>query len=177
MKHKLLLLYSWLVRTLFFFIPDMPLTMRIRGWFYSLGMPRCGKNFQVTSDANIKTLENTYVGDNVLIGNNTILLGGGTITIGDNVLIGPQCIIVSGNHVFAGNSFNNKKADRGEIKIGSNCWIAANCTIAKGAEIPNKSILASNSFVGARLSKPHSIYGGSPAKYIKTINNVEQDEE
>ena len=47
MKHRLLLLYSWLVKTVLFFLPDIPLIMRFRGFLYSLGMPSCGSNFQV----------------------------------------------------------------------------------------------------------------------------------
>lgn len=58
MKHKLLLLYSWLVRTLLFFLPDMPLVMRFRGFLYGLGMAKSGKNIQVTHDAILRDLEN-----------------------------------------------------------------------------------------------------------------------
>ena len=47
MKHRLLLLYSWLVKTVLFFFPDVPLIMRFRGFLYGLGMPSCGSNFQV----------------------------------------------------------------------------------------------------------------------------------
>ena len=85
MKHKFLLLYTWLIRSLLFFLPDMPLLMRLRGGLYGLGMMKCGKDFQVTHDANVKVLEKISVGDHVFIGNSSVLLGGGGIEIEDYV--------------------------------------------------------------------------------------------
>lgn len=62
MKHKLLLAYSWFVRTILFFLPDMPLVMRFRGFLYGLGMAKRGKNIQVTHDAILRDLENMSLG-------------------------------------------------------------------------------------------------------------------
>ena len=62
MKHKLLLLYSWFIRTIMFFLPDMPIIMRSRGFLYGLGMAKCGKNIQVTHDAILRDLENICMG-------------------------------------------------------------------------------------------------------------------
>lgn len=62
MKHKFLLIYSWFVRTILFFLPDMPLVMRLRGFLYGLGMAKSGKNIQVTHDAILRDLENMSMG-------------------------------------------------------------------------------------------------------------------
>ena len=145
----------------------MPITMSFRGWLYGLAMPKCGKNFQVAADAYIKTLENTYIGNNVFIGNNSILLGHGKIIIEDNVLIAPLCLLTSGNHVLFDGSFQNKKADFGTIHIKKGSWIAANCTITKGAILPNNSVLAANSFLNSHFELNNSVYGGAPARFIK----------
>lgn len=170
MKHKLILLYSWLVRTLTFFVPDIPITMRFRGWLYGLAMPQCGKNFQVSYDAYIKTLDHSYIGDNVFIGSHTLLLGGGDIFIGDEVLIAPHCVIVSGNHKYKDGSFKAAEGVYGTIKIEANCWITSNCTIGVGALLPKGSVLAANSFLNKSFSVQNSIYGGVPAKHIKELD-------
>ena len=69
MKRKLLIIYSWLVRTLLFFWPDIPLFMKFRGWLYGLGMKRCGNDFQVTHDAIIKDFSGISIGNHVFCGN------------------------------------------------------------------------------------------------------------
>ena len=86
MKHKVLLVYSWFVRTVLFFLPDFPLFMRFRGWLYGLGMKKCGKDFQVTHSAVLNTIDMIVVGDNVYIANFCSLIANGVIEIGDNVL-------------------------------------------------------------------------------------------
>ena len=63
MKHRLLLLYSWLIKTMLFFFPDIPLIMRFRGFLYSLGMPSCGSNFQVAHNVTLNSIEGLTVGN------------------------------------------------------------------------------------------------------------------
>lgn len=56
------------------------------------------------------------------------------------------------------------------IEIGSYCWICNTTTIAAGAKIPDKTIVASNSLVNKDMSDipEESIIGGIPAKLIST---------
>ena len=170
MKHRLLLVYSWFVRTILFFFPDIPVFMRFRGRLYGLGMKKCGKNFQVTHSAILNTIDMIVVGDNVYIANFCSLIANGTIEIGDNVLFGPSVVVSSGNHKFE-NGRLLKESNQKDVIIGKNCWIAANCTVVGGAILPEGSILAANSVLTNKpdLVKTNCIYGGTPAKYIKTI--------
>lgn len=170
MKHKLLLVYSWFVRTILFFLPDIPLFMRFRGWLYGLGMNKCGNNFQVTHSAILNTIDKIVVGNNVYIANFCSIIANGYIEIGDNVLFGPGVVISSGNHKFA-NGQPIKESDQKDVTIGQNCWIAANCTIVGGSILPEGCVLAANSVLTSKLeiNATGCLYGGTPAKYIKTI--------
>lgn len=167
MKHKLLLIYSWFIRTILYFFPDMPIIMRFRGFLYGLGMKKAGRNFHVTNDVFIKGLEQISVGDDVIIGNHCIMLASSTLNIGDQVLIAPNVVIVTGNHSFANGSYRFGKAVRGDINIGKGSWIAANCTVAANSCLPAGSVLAANSFLNGLFSIKYAIYGGTPAKFIK----------
>ncbi|MBO7617865.1 MAG: acyltransferase [Bacteroidales bacterium] len=170
MKHKILLVYSWFIRTLLFFLPDIPLFMRMRGWLYGLGMQNKGKNFQVTHSAILNTLEMISVGNNVYIANFCSLIANGIITIGDNTLFGPGVVVSSGNHRFENGHFI-KQSDKKNVVIGKNSWVAANCTIVGGATLPESSILAANSVLTSKLDETISggLYGGTPAKFIKHL--------
>lgn len=168
MKHKILIIYSWFIRTVLFFLPDIPVFMRIRGWCYGLGMANCGRDFQVTHDAIIKGLQYMKVGRHVFIGDGTIIMGYGTITIEDEVMIAPHCIVISSNHVLLKGSFRYGKGDRGHIQIGRGAWVAGNCTIQRGASLPAGSVLSANSFLNKAFSEEDALYGGVPARFIKS---------
>lgn len=169
MKHKFLLIYSWFVRTLLFFWPDIPIVMRFRGLLYGLGMVGCGHDFQVTHDAIIKDLQGISVGSNVFVGNATVIMGSGSITIEDEVMFAPHCIAISGNHVRKNGSFRYGKGDRGHIHIGRGSWVAGNCTIGRGAYLPAGSVLSANSFLNKAFDEEGALYGGVPAHFIKKL--------
>ena len=170
MKHKLLLLYSWFIRTFFYFWPDIPLFMRWRGFFYGLGMKHCGKDFQVTHSAILNTLEEFDVGKRVYIANNCSLIANGRIIIGDYTLFGPGVVVSSGNHLFDGDKFV-KVSNKKDVIILKNCWIGANCTICAGAKLPEHSLLAAGSVLTTKTDKTdeYGLYGGTPARFIKSL--------
>lgn len=57
-----------------------------------------------------------------------------------------------------------------EIIIGNNVFIGLNAVILPGTVIGDNVIIAAGSIVKGEI-KSNSIYGGSPAKYIKSIND------
>lgn len=163
MKHKLLLLYSWLIRTTLFFLPDAPIFMRLRGKMYSYGMKECGRNFQVAHNAILNTLETISVGRDVYIAYSCVLLGGGEIELGDEVVIGPGVVIASGNRTRKFNSFRFGNSRAGTIQLEKGSWVGSNCTIVPGAILPKGSILAANSVLNRKFTTPNSLYAGVPA--------------
>ncbi len=170
MKHKFILLYSWLVRTCCYFLPDVPFLMRFRGWLYSLAMCKCGKNFQVNHSVILNGLDDMLVGNNVYIGNGCHIISNGKITIEDNVLLGPCVIISAGNHQFDGESYRQLPSNRKDVSIGSGCWIASHVTIVGGSKVPAQSIIAANSCVIPSIEQiQHGLYAGVPAKFIKSL--------
>ena len=169
MKHKIILLYSWLIRTILFFLPDIPIIMVFRGWLYGICMKKCGKKFQVTHDTIIRCLEYISIGNNCFIGNGCFVLADGPIYIEDDVLIGPHTVIVSGNHTEKNGSFRFGEIKIGEIYISKGCWVGANCSLTMNSHLPECSILAANSVLNKKYYEKNCIYGGAPAKKIKIL--------
>lgn len=172
MKHNVLLIYSWFVRTFLYFFPEIKSIMRFRGWLYGLGMKKCGKDFRVTSDVTIKPLEKIEIGENIFIGNGTFILAGSGLIIESKVLIGPKNVIVSGNHTFLNGGFLGPSKGE-QIVIGEGAWICANSTITSGAIVPSCSIVAPNTVFGKySASGSDALYGGgNVAKKIKILGN------
>ena len=179
MKHKLLIFYMWFVRSVMYFWPDIPPIMRLRGWLYKPGLKECGRNFQVTHNVVINTLECFHIGNNVRLGIFSRLNGtnNGECYIGDDVIIGQGSMISCGNHEFNGYNFRDKKPTRHYTTvIGRGSWIGANCTVTAGSHIPCYSLIAANSCVTHKMeTQEYAIYGGVPAKFIKVHYSLETE--
>ena len=92
---------------------------------------------------------------------------GGAITIGDDVLVGPNVVLRATDHRFAdaGRRISQQGHDAGEIKIGSDVWIAANVTVVGGVTIGDGAVVAAGAVV-TRDVAPYTIVGGVPARQI-----------
>lgn len=171
MKHKIFLLYAWFVRTFLFFLPDIPLLMRFRGFLYGFGMKKCGRNFQVAHSVIINGIDLCRIGNNVYIANGCSIILNGILTIEEEVILGPGVLVSSGDHQFDGKSFRHTESKKQDVFIGAGSWIGGNSSILGNANIPPKSIIAAGSVVTRKSCNGESgIYGGVPAKFIKTIN-------
>lgn len=169
MKAKILLFYSWFIRTFLFFFPDIPICMQFRGWLYGLFMKSCGKNFQVTHDSIIRDLQQIEVGSHCFVGNGSVIMGGGTIKIEDYVIIGPHAVIISDNHTIKNGSFKSGPISCGTIILKRGSWVAANSTMCINSVLPERSVLGANSMMNKEFIECESIYGGVPARFIKRM--------
>ncbi|BBU99378.1 acyltransferase [Providencia hangzhouensis] len=156
--HKLYLLYSWLIRVLLYFFPDMPIIMKFRGYLYSIPMSGCKRNFQVASSANLKGLENITIGKNCFFASNTIIDASTKLILNDDVMIGYSSIIVTGNHSIVNGSYRFGKPIRRQITIGRGTWIGANCVILPGVSITNSCCVAAGSVVNKSITEPGVFY-------------------
>ena len=171
MKHKIGLLYTWFVRIVLYIFPDIPLIMRLRGFLYSFALAECGRNFQITQNAILRSTDTIYIGNDVYIANNCVILGGGEIHIADEVLIGPNTVVASRNHMIKKNSFRFGESKGGSIRIGKGSWVAANCTLVANSALPDGSLLAANSVLTKKHVIMNALYAGAPAQFVKRFKH------
>jgi acetyltransferase-like isoleucine patch superfamily enzyme len=100
-----------------------------------------------------------------------LLIDKNKVIIGDDVAIGPFCsFICHSNHVSgASNLFRENYLD-GDISIGNNVFIGAQCTLLPGTIIPDNVVVASNSVVKGQLESGW-VYGGTPVKKLKPVSD------
>lgn len=112
------------------------------------------------------------VGNNVGLGSNCFFGSAGGIEIGNDTIFGNLVSIHSENHNFSNSTLpiRLQGVNRIGVFIGENCWIGAKTTILDGAKIGRNVIIAAGSVVLKGDYNSNSIYGGNPAKFIKSIS-------
>ena len=101
----------------------------------------------------VRHKENFTCGNNVEIGNFTVIGCEYGVTIEDNVKIGYLCAIMSDSTV------DNK---HGPVVLKRGCAIGTGCIIMPGITIGEGAVIGANSFVNQDVP-PDSTYAGSPA--------------
>jgi acetyltransferase-like isoleucine patch superfamily enzyme len=104
----------------------------------------------------------------IKIGDNTGMSGASIgaareIIIGANVLIGANCIITD-NDWHDSVYFSEHKP----VIIHDHAWIGVNCTILKGVEIGENSIIGAHSLVNKSIPA-NVVAAGNPCKVIKNL--------
>lgn len=105
---------------------------------------RAGKNLKLYPDVMIFGDGPIRIGNNVDIGNGTILYASknGGITIGDDTRIAAQSYIIDMDHgMKKGSKMSGQENTVEPIFIGNDVWIAANCTILKGSTIGDGAVI------------------------------------
>jgi acetyltransferase-like isoleucine patch superfamily enzyme len=126
---------------------------------------------RIHARTSIRNAQNIYLGNNVRITMDCCVWAeiNSKIIMGDNVLIGPGVKIFCGNHGTELNGIPMVFQNRVEkdIVIGNDVWIGANSVVVSGVKIYNGAVVAAGSVVTKDVAE-NSIYGGVPAKFIKT---------
>lgn len=98
-----------------------------------------------------------------------LLIDKNKVEIGNHVAVGPFCsFICHSNDLKGEHKLFSKNYLDGDIVIGNNVFIGAQCVILSGTVIEDNVVVASNSVVKGRLEEG-GVYGGSPVKRIKNI--------
>lgn len=113
---------------------------------------------------------NIHVGDNFLANYNVTILDIAPVHIGDNVMIGPNTLISTVGHPLSPKGRREHLGIAKPVSIGSDVWIGGNVTIIPGVAIGNNVVVAAGAVVTKDVPD-NCVVGGVPAKFIKSIEN------
>lgn len=148
--------------------------------FYFEGVDSNSNRIYIGSDSKIKGVEFIlrYGGSNkVVVGSHTTFGGevqieaseGTSINMGEDCMFAHRIWVTTTDHHSLLSSDGNRINGAKSIYIGSHVWVGTGCTILKGSQIPNGSIIGANStYTADHLNEMNSIYAGIPAKKIKS---------
>ena len=131
----------------------------------------CGNKVTFYPDVTLFGDGNINIGDNVDIGQGTIIYAssrdGGGVTIGSNTMIAAQCYIIDVDHgIQKGININCQPNTVAAVEIGQDVWIGAGVKILKGSKIGNGAVIGAGAVVKGNIPE-NAIALGIPAKVIK----------
>ena len=129
-----------------------------------------GENPVVLPVFNCDNGQNIHVGDNFLANYNVTILDIREVRIGDNVMIGPNTLITTVGHPLNPMGRRKHLGKATPVTIGNDVWIGGNVTILPGVNIGNNVVIAAGAVVTKDVPD-NSLIGGIPAKVIKELVN------
>lgn len=89
------------------------------------------------------------------------------IQFGKNVWVGPRVSIISMNHDV---DDYHKYLKAPPIRIGDNCWLAANAVILPGVVLGPHTIVAAGAVVTQSFPEGDQVLAGVPARAVKKLD-------
>ena len=144
-------------------------------YVFILGLAKkVGDNIRIGQGVIIDNISELQIGNNVSLNSYCYLIASGGITIGNNVSIAHHSSIVAESHTWDDVTIPicYNKLIPTPVVIEDDVWVGCGVRIIGPAHIRNRTIIAAGAVVKGELDT-HKIYGGIPAKVIKTIDSEE----
>ena len=142
---------------------------------------KCGSCVKIGRSVRIYGVNNLILGSIVSIGEwATIMCTRAKVKIGDYVMFGPNVTIITGGHrtelvgryMTTVTNAEKRPEDARDIIFEGDNWIGANATILRGVTVGRGAIVAAGAVVTKDVT-PYSVWGGVPARCLKTRFDAE----
>lgn len=159
--------YCWfvLVMKLSGFLPDFRVIMRLRGFLVRPCFRKCGRNFEICSNAMVVYSSNVSVGDNVYIAYGCWIQGVGDVTLQDEVMLGPYTVLASSNHQKGGDSYRFAVGLHKPIVMKRGSWTGAQVVVTAGVTVGAGAACAAGAVV-TRDVPDGAVVAGVPARVL-----------
>lgn len=134
----------------------------IRRFFYRVGGMKIGKGSTIHMGLRLYNPSNISIGDDSVIGENTVLDGRATLSIGNHVAIASEVMIYNSEHDIRNPFFT---ATTGNVIIDDYVFIGPRAIILPGVIIGKGAVVGAGAVVTKNVAS-FSIVGGVPAKEI-----------
>ena len=108
------------------------------------------------------------IGDNVYIGEGSIIVAKQDIHIGDNVLLGEYVVIRDQSHCTDIMPIRLAGFSTSPIKIESGVWVGAKATVLQGVTICEGAVIGAHALVNSNIPGK-TLAAGIPAKVLKAL--------
>ena len=131
------------------------------------GTIKIGHNVNVCRNVRIVSQNaSVTIGDNVYIGEGSVIIAKKDIHIGDNVLLGEYVVIRDQAHCTDSIPIRLAGFSTSPIKIESGVWVGAKATVLQGVTICEGAVIGAHALVNSNIPR-RTLAAGIPAKVLK----------
>jgi putative colanic acid biosynthesis acetyltransferase WcaF len=131
---------------------------------------KLGRSVSIYPKASIWAPWNLVCADLATIADEAIIYNPSIVSLGSHAIISQQAYVCGATHAYEDPNFPLVSFP---ISIGEYAWVCARATVQAGVQVGDGAILALGS-VASKDLEPWTIYGGIPARPIKTRKNITQ---
>ena len=125
-----------------------------------------GEKVWIARTFNCDNGKKIFIGNNFTGNYNLTILDIREVYIGDNVMIGPNTLITTVNHPLSPLGRRKHLGIAKPVHIGNDVWIGGNVTILPGVTIGNRCVIGAGSVVTKDIPDD-SVAVGNPARVIR----------
>ena len=129
-----------------------------------------GERVWIAKTFNCDCGKNIFIGNDFTGNHNLTILDIREVYIGNNVMIGPNTLITTVGHPLSPKGRRQYHAFAQPVRIGNDVWIGGNVTILPGVTIGNNVVVAAGAVV-TKYVPDNTLVGGVPARKIKEIED------
>lgn len=159
----------WIFYSLCLSWPDWPKPhiSYLRAAYWRTFMKQLGEGSRISNEVKITRPANISIGRDTHITNKVNLDGRGGLTIGNDVLVGFESIIITSTHNYANPNVLIRKQGfyTKPVVIGNDVWLGARVVVLPGVTIGDGAVVGSGAVVTKDVTS-FSIVAGVPAKII-----------
>ena len=129
-----------------------------------------GERVWIAKTFNCDCGKNIFIGNDFTGNHNLTILDIREVYIGNNVMIGPNTLITTVGHPLSPKGRRQYHAFAQPVRIGNDVWIGGNVTILPGVTIGNNVVVAAGAVVTKDVPD-NTLVGGVPARKLKEIED------
>ena len=129
-----------------------------------------GERVWIAKTFNCDCGKNIFIGNDFTGNHNLTILDIREVYIGNNVMIGPNTLITTVGHPLSPKGRRQYHAFAQPVRIGNDVWIGGNVTILPGVTIGTNVVVAAGAVVTEDVPD-NTLVGGVPARKIKEIED------
>lgn len=153
-------------------LPRARTSDKLRPWLYRLAGMRIGRKTTIWGPVTIRPLgyaHNISIGDSVFINTECRFGCRESVTIGNNVAIGPRVSFETTTHGLIHDAKSGRGTSSRAIEVLDEAWLGAGVIVTPGVTIGRGAVIAAGGVVVISAAA-RSLYGGVPAKLIRTLS-------
>ncbi len=113
---------------------------------------------------------NIFLGKNIYMNMDCLLLDSAPISIGDGTMLGPNVHIYTPTHPLNAKTRATCIEKALSVVIGKNVWVGGKAIICPGVTIGDGAVIAAGAVV-VKDVETNTVVGGNPAKFIKNTKH------